>query len=403
MNARSAPGVAGRPSAWHIVTCEYPPQIGGVSDFVSGLARSLAASTPVHVWAPHTEGDTPATDGVIVHRTLGTFAPADCLRTGRLLDAAGRPRLFVQWVPHGYGYKSLNVPFATWLTWRALVCGNELHLMVHEPYMRVSWPPRHVLAATVQKLMLWMLGHAASHVWLSTDGWRPWVAPFIGRSTPISVMPVSSPIEPRTGVDVAADTRPPHTPLVVGHFSTYSPVVTVLLERALRTLLDGCDAHVRLIGRDSERFARAFVERHPAFAGRIHAVGTQPLSAVPGELAACDLMLQPYPDGITARNTSALAALAFGLPVVSNRGPLTESFWNDAGAALLAAAPNATLLAEQALAAVRDPALRHRVARAGATVYTTRLSRAHAIAQLMTTSHGAPAAAHAGPDAHAEA
>jgi len=405
-----------RPSpAWHIVTCEYPPQVGGVSDFVSGLARSLAlvegpakaghymgtcpaeaghyegkgsaeaghsVSGAVHIWAPTTAGVTPAIDGVVVHRTLGAFAPGDCLRTGRLLDAAGRPRLFVQWVPHGYGYKSLNVPFAAWLAWRALVRGNELHLMVHEPYMRVSWPPLHVLAATVQKLMLWMLGHAASHVWLSTEGWLPWVTPFVRRSTPVSLMPVSSPIEPERGADAALDEAPEHTPLVVGHFSTYSPVVTVLLEPALRSLLEGCDAHVRLIGRDSERFAATFVERHPAFAHRVHAVGTQPLSALPAELAACDLMLQPYPDGITARNTSALAALAFGLPVVSNSGPLTESFWNESGAALLAAAPQAELLAEQALAAVREPALRRRVARAGATMYTNHLSREQAVRQL---------------------
>ncbi len=370
------------PAGWHVITCEYPPQIGGVSDFVSGLARSLAAASgTVHVWAPFAEGTTPAVDDVVVHRTLGSFAPVDCLRTGRLLDAAGRPRLFVQWVPHGYGYKSLNVPFAAWLAWRARVRGNALHLMVHEPYMRASWPPLHVLAATVQKLMLWLLGHAASHVWLSTEGWRPWVTPFVRQGTPVSLMPVSSPIEPE-GTDAVTGDRPAHTPLVVGHFSTCSPVVTVLLAPVLLALLDSSDVHIRLIGRDSQQFAATFLAQHPAFGHRVHAVGTTPLSALPAELVACDLMLQPYPDGITARNTSALAALAFGLPVVSNSGPLTEPFWSDAGAAILASAPHTVLLAEQALAAVRDPALRRRVARTGAAMYATRLSRAHAVSRL---------------------
>lgn len=114
-------------------------------------------------------------------------------------------------------------------------------------------------------------------------------------------------------------------------------------------------------------------------------------------------MPQPYPDGITARNTSALAALAFGVPVVSNSGPLTEPFWSETGAAILASAPQAGLLAEQVLAAVREPALRRRAARAGATLYATRLSRAHAVTQLMAAARGAQFAAHAGPDAHVQA
>ena len=36
-------------------------------------------------------------------------------------------------------------------------------------------------------------------------------------------------------------------------------------------------------------------------------------------LSACDLMIQPYPDGISARRTSAMAALAHERPVVTTR------------------------------------------------------------------------------------
>ena len=38
---------------WHLVTSEYPPDIGGVSDYTAQLARALAgAGDEVHVWCP---------------------------------------------------------------------------------------------------------------------------------------------------------------------------------------------------------------------------------------------------------------------------------------------------------------------------------------------------------------
>jgi hypothetical protein len=41
---------------WHILTGEYPPQPGGVSDYTRQLARALVdAGDSVEVWAPHFE------------------------------------------------------------------------------------------------------------------------------------------------------------------------------------------------------------------------------------------------------------------------------------------------------------------------------------------------------------
>ena len=69
-------------------------------------------------------------------------------------------------------------------------------------------------------------------------------------------------------------------------------------------------------------------------------------------LQACDLLLQPYPEGITARRTTAMAGLAHGVPMVSSSGPLTEDFWADSGAVALASRGNCeiVLAAERLLA-----------------------------------------------------
>ena len=123
-------------SEWHVIACEYPPQIGGVSSYVASVAAGLgAAGHSVHVWCPPAEGPRPAPHGVTVHDQLGQFTPGDLRRAGRTLDGFASPRrLLIQWVPHGYGYRSMNLPFCLWVRQRARA-GDRVDLMVHEPFM----------------------------------------------------------------------------------------------------------------------------------------------------------------------------------------------------------------------------------------------------------------------------
>jgi len=76
---------------WHLVTCEYPPQAGGVSDYTQLVAKGLAlAGDEVHVWCPQlkggTETETNDQTDVFVHRELGSFSIADLRRVSCLLD-----------------------------------------------------------------------------------------------------------------------------------------------------------------------------------------------------------------------------------------------------------------------------------------------------------------------------
>src|SRR5437870_428857 len=86
---------------WHIITCEYPPQSGGVSDYTFGVAAGLAEQgDQVHVWCPAYAGPQPEAEGVVAHRDLGQFRPSDLRRVGEQLNRFPAPRrLLVQWVP----------------------------------------------------------------------------------------------------------------------------------------------------------------------------------------------------------------------------------------------------------------------------------------------------------------
>jgi hypothetical protein len=98
---------------WAIVTGEYPPQPGGVSDYTQLLAEGLvAAGDKVAVYAP-SEQHGPATtgSGVRVYRLPDRFS----IRGLRRLDgglARDRPdRLLIQYTPHAFGWKAMNLLF----------------------------------------------------------------------------------------------------------------------------------------------------------------------------------------------------------------------------------------------------------------------------------------------------
>jgi glycosyltransferase involved in cell wall biosynthesis len=123
---------------------------------------------------------------------------------------------------------------------------------------------------------------------------------------------------------------------------------------------------VLLLGRGGEAFARELAGE-PLLAGRVIATGDLEAPAVAAHLAACDVLVQPYADGITTRRTSAMAGLALGVPIVTNQGWLTESVWRESGAVELAA--SAELVSEAADTLLRNPSQAATIGHRGRLLY----------------------------------
>jgi hypothetical protein len=248
-------------------------------------------------------------------------------------------RLLVQWVPHGFGYRSMNVWFCLWLAKRAW-SGDEIELMVHEPFLELRRGPiRHAVMALVHRIMTIVLLAAARRVWVSIPAWEPLLRPYaLGRKIPIGWLPVPACITSDSAAPVprvrSRYAREGQT--LLGHFGSYGSSVTSLLEERLRALIDGPSTpSLLLLGAGSDRFREELIARYPAWADRVHAAGYVPQAELGTYIAACDLFLQPYPDGITSRRTSAMACLSLGLPVVTTTGRLTEALWAETGAVVL--------------------------------------------------------------------
>src|SRR5205814_567247 len=179
---------------------------------------------------------------------------SDLRRVNALLNGCPAPRtLLVQWVPHGYGWRSLNVAFAMWLAGRALA-GDSIELLVHEPYLEVSMHPARLAAALVHRAMLIVAAASAHRIFVSTPSWIPAVRPYALWRQSIEWLPVPAPLLPVRDPTGVAETRralaPGRRPLV-GHFSSFSPLITDLLQPAAERLLRDTGAHILLLGHGS--------------------------------------------------------------------------------------------------------------------------------------------------------
>jgi glycosyltransferase involved in cell wall biosynthesis len=366
-------------NAWHIITSEYPPDVGGVSDYTRQVAEGLARiGDEVHVWCPRAD-DRLRVARLHVHPELGSIRPRDLHRLDGLLSACSAPRrLLVQWVPHGFGYHSMNLWFCLWLARRARR-GDEIQLMVHEPYLEFRRGPlRHLLMAGVHRVMTIVLLAAARKVWISIPAWERLLRPYaLGRAVPMQWLPVPACVADMSTLSVAAIrlTYAAEGRHLLGHFGSYGEAVTSLLFTRLEPVMDGALApSLLLLGAGSERFRDALISRHPAWAARVHAAGYLSSSDLTAHITACDLFVQPYPDGITSRRTSAMACLSQGRPIVTTSGHLTESLWAETRAVAIADVDDPAAFASAVIDLLAHDDARVALGVRGQQVYTERFS-----------------------------
>lgn len=371
--------------AFHLLTGEYPPQSGGVGDYTRLVAAGIASrGVDVHVWCPSITAGTEA--GVESHLLPDHFGP----RSRHALEDALRETpgcLLLQYVPNALGARGANLPFCLWLL-RMRRRGMDVRVMFHEPYFYFGWqrPSRNALAV-VQRVMAAVLLRASPVAYISTSAWGPYLRPWGANVL------VESPI-PATVAETAAQADIDRWRLqfqdgdpqahVVGHFGTFGDHLATELTAVVPSILDAApSARFVFVGRGADAFVSDLSRRHATLAPRMRATGALTPGDVAAALGACDLVVQPYPDGVTTRRTSVMAALANGVPVVTTDGLLTEPVWRDERAAALAPAGVPHLLAGAVTDLLRDAVARTALAARGRRVYDERFALAHTIDALL--------------------
>ncbi len=369
---------------WHLVTSEFPPDVCGVGDQSYLLANGLAeAGDEVHVYTRTTEGDPPEIPGVQVHQVFTTYGPRDLRRLGEHLDHRSVPRrLLVQWVPHGYGFRSLNLALAFWLFRRGRRGDDALELIVHEPGL--GWRSRdglHLLAALVHRLMLALALRGARRAWVTIPAWSERVRPYARRGLPIKWLPATSPVpvtdDPRRVLAIREQF--PQAARLIGIFGKRPAADRAFERTAVEILERRADAALVLMGSGSQEAAADLRVRHRDLAGRIHATGVLSSREVSLTIQACDVMLQLYPDGVNARRSSLLSSLAHGAAIVTNEGEHTEAMWRESGAVVLVKDGDSDAVGRAVDALLADVDERKRLAERARALFRKEFQLSHVI------------------------
>jgi glycosyltransferase involved in cell wall biosynthesis len=382
-----------RPAAWHIITAEYPPQPGGVSDYVRQVARALAGlGHEVHVWAPPVNGPLLDGDSVAVHRLPARFSPAALRALRKGLDASPGPRrILVQWVPGAFGLNGMNILFPLSIALRRV---DRVWIMYHEYAYPLGWrlKPAHNLLGLVTPITSGILAWRADRIFVSTPSWIRRIPKLLRAPArrPITCLPIPSNVssvhDPARAAEIRSRLLSGGSRWLLGHFGTYGPAISDMLRAIAPALLARGDRTLLLLGRGSDRFAADLLREKPHLSASLVAPGGLPEPELANHLRACDLLVQPYEDGVTSRRGTLMAGLALGLPVVTNSGPLAEASFAQEGAVRMAPDPDPESIVAAVEEVLGDAALRAAIATRGRAFYESRFSLQHTLAVLRETA-----------------
>lgn len=355
----------------------------GIRDHTARLAEELSRAVRVEVLAE--QGLDPAgLPGIPLRTCFSSDHPASVLAVPGAVAAAGADWLFVQYSPFCYGRWGLNpyLPLAIALARRRRP-GLRVALMIHEPFVPVTGPKNAVMTAW-QRPQLLALGLAADVVFASIAPWvqrfRAW---FPGR--PVVHLPVGSNLPAATRSRLAARQAigVGDGVLLLGLFGTAHP--SRLLDRvaaacqAVRAA--GLDAALLYVGPDGAAVAAALDGLPLVDAGYL------PAAAAADRLAAVDVYLAPFSDGVSTRRTSFMAGLQQGLATLATAGPLSdELLLREAGRSfLLAPVASPEAFAREAARLAGDPPLRRRLGEAGRALYAREFAWDRVVGRLLAS------------------
>jgi glycosyltransferase involved in cell wall biosynthesis len=282
----------------------------------------------------------------------------------------------------------MNLAFCVWLYLRTIRHRDRVELIVHEPFLSFGEGLlTQNIVAVVHRLMTIILLKAASRVWMTIPAWETRLRPYaLRRQVQFGWLPVASNIpvvDDAPSVETIRCRYRDAEGSIVGHFGTYDRHTTHLLLSSVPALLqNGNEASVLLLGRGSELMRDELIRQHHEIADRVHATGELGAADLSLHLSACDVMLQPYIDGVSSRRTSVMAGLSHGLPIITTAGELTESLWAEREAVALVPVRDVATLIEVTERLLSDAPARSRMSCVARALYDERFDAKRIIAML---------------------
>jgi glycosyltransferase involved in cell wall biosynthesis len=300
-----------------------------------------------------------------------------------MVDAAPEPPLMLlQYVPHMYGIRGMNLAFI----WRiARFRHVPMWVMFHELYVTVrkdaAWKYRLVAAAT--QFMCRSISRRADYCFTTTM-WGVGILRGLTRpGIPVEWAPVPSNIATLADCEAVRALRErlrgnSAGPLV-GHFA--------ILDARMRHFVETAAARFPewkfvFVGRRSREFLQDLIDSGVIDDDRAIASGGVDPDEAARWISACDVLVQLYPHGACGKRGSLMAALALGKAVVTNSGLLTEPLWKESRAVYVVDGDNAGVFADATEALLNDVDLRAQLESNAGELYQRQFSLEWTIARL---------------------
>jgi hypothetical protein len=224
--------------------------------------------------------------------------------------------------------------------------------------------------------MLAAVLRAAGHVWVAIPKWEECCRPYaFGRRIPFTWLPVVSNIaacKPANSSAVRARYAPAGR-FLIGHFGTCGGEIGTVLRSSIPKLLENhVERAVLLIGRDGQHLRNQLLDEYPGFSDRVYSTGDLSSEQASLHISACDVMLQPYPDGVSSRRGSFMAPLSHGKPIATTSGPLTEPLWSVGNAIKMVQSGNLSGIVDSVNDLLADPTEMVRLGMAAQRMYSQR-------------------------------
>jgi glycosyltransferase involved in cell wall biosynthesis len=368
-----------------LLSPHFPPDLSGIGDYTHFLANALAGTgCDVQVLTAVGESDPelyPLAQGVMVHRIVKTWEVRglpDVLRALRSLD----PRvLVVQYAPHAFHPRGITLAISLLPALVRMATRITVIVNFHELFIPFDSSFKHCIGALWQRVMGFLIA-APSHALTAVSAEWPRRLRRVGVWKPIQVIPVGSNIP---HVDVSAEDvqrvrerlgAHPDT-LIVGSFGSVGPHGDVrLVLTAVERLKPERSLKLVWIGRSglhTEQGTGWHEANQSVREGRGDVIwtGSLPHPEVSRLMAACDLLVLPFTDGISSKRTTLAAALLHGLPVLTSRGQHVDSMFVHRENIYLVPLGDDKAFADGLMELVGCSELRARLARGARALYET--------------------------------
>jgi glycosyltransferase involved in cell wall biosynthesis len=364
----------------HIIAAALPPQIDGIGDYTAHMAAELTRSAEVTVLTGTAHPN--LIPEACVHHVFSASQPRSVWNLLKPIEQEKPDWVLLQYNPFSYGRWGLNSHLPEVLHLIKGLGQTRIAVMAHETYTPI-FNCQSALMSVWQRRQFQQLGQCADVLFFSMER-SSRVCPSRFPQARRIHLPVGSnvPFVPVSKNQARAELNIAKEIVVLGLFGNLhiSRMLGRVQEAAETVRRMGKKPLILYVGPDGNAFQN-FLGNTPSITE-----GPLPGAEISRRLAAIDIYLAPFTDGISTRRGTVMAGLQHSLPTVGTMGDNTDSLLlsENGRSFLLAEAGSASQFSAHVRHLLEHPDQREELGRNGQQLFSSSFTWKHIAARLLS-------------------